>query len=113
MARKLYDEEVINKVYKSIEIHLNLLEESNVYLKDSYNKDRIEKSIEHLQESLRLLRPLEDELKEKKRQAFANYKKAKADLSLYKSSDNADPKVIEDMENKVDLFLKLYIAYKG
>lgn len=113
MSKKLYDEEVINKVYKAIEIHLKIIEESNIYLGNTYEKKRIEESIDHLEQSLILLRPPEDELKKLKKDAFFKYKKAKIDLAIYEKNNNIDAEVFEDLKKKVDLYLKLYLAYKG
>ena len=63
MAKKLIEKETINKVYKAIEVHLQVLRESDIYLKKS-QQDRFTKSVEYLEGMLLLLKPLDEEFKE-------------------------------------------------
>lgn len=113
MAKKLYEEETINKVYKAIEVHLELLKQSNIYLGNTIEKERLEDSINYLYEALSLLKPIENEIKELKRKAFLNYKKAKSELESYKKLGDIDKEILAEKVKQVDLYLKLYIAYKG
>lgn len=113
MSKKLIEEEVLNKTYSAISIHINLLKEFDITLGNSYQRERLEKSIQYLEETLVLLKPIEDEIKVLKRKAYSEYKKAKEELRVYKNSRMVEEKTLKSLEKNVELRLKLYIAYKG
>lgn len=113
MAKRLFDEEAINKAAKAIEVHLKIIEEANINLGSVYEKERMEKSIYYLEEALNLLRPFEDEIKKSKKEAYLKYKRYKEELELYKRSSTRDPEVEAELNKKVDSYLKLYLAFKG
>lgn len=110
--KRLYEEEVINKVYKAIEIHLKILNESNVYLRDPVERERVEKSIEYLYETMELLKPIEDEINKSKREAFSKFQIEKRKLEKLKASGSSEEE-IKEQEKITNAYLKLYLAFKG
>lgn len=112
MARKLIDEKVINTVYNSIDIHIKQLKDFDIRIPNEYEKGKIEKSIEYLEDALMLLKPPSDEIKALKRKAYIEFQKAKSDLEEYKRKPGAEAEVIKKMEKNLDVRLRLYKAYK-
>lgn len=112
MSKKLYERETINKVYKAIEIHIKILSESNVYLGNSIEKENLEKSIEYLEEAMKLLKPIEDEINDSKREAFSKYQMEKRKLEKLKSTRSSEEE-IKNQEKVTNDYLRLYLAFKG
>lgn len=112
MTKKLIEKETINKVYKAIEVHLQVLRESDMYIKKS-QQDRFTKSIEYLEGMLHLLKPIDEEFKELKREAYINYKNAKEKVKKYKiETKNIDEKELKKLEHEEEMRLKIYLLYK-
>lgn len=112
MSKKLYERETINKVYKAIEIHIKILSESNVYLGNSMERERLEKSIDYLEEAMTLLKPLEDEINKSKREAFSKFQIEKKKLEKLKRC-GASKELINKQEKITNDYLRLYLAFKG
>lgn len=113
MAKKrLIEVETINKVYKSIETHLKLLEKYPIKLENEHQVKVIKTSIEYLEESMSLLKPFDYDFKEMKRSAYSKYQIEKKLLEKMKKG-NALIEEIKEQEIKVNSYLRLYLAYKG
>ena len=111
-TKRLIEKETINKVYKAIEVHIKLLRESDIYLGNEFQKKRFIKSVEYLETMLHLLKPIDLEFKELTREAYINYKNAKAKVEEYKNTKNINKEELKKLEHEEEMRLKIYLVYK-
>lgn len=110
--KRLIEVEIINKVYKSIETHLKLLEKYPIRLENEHQVNVMKTSIEYLEKSMDLLKPVDYDFKEMKRNAYSKYQVEKRLLEKMKK-ENALTEKIKEQETKVNSYLRLYLVYKG
>ncbi|MBD7916290.1 hypothetical protein H9660_14175 [Clostridium sp. Sa3CUN1] len=110
--KRLVEVEILNKVYKAIEIHLKIIEKNTIIL-ENYNKMKeLSDSINYLEEALVLLKPPTYIYKELKKEAYINYKNEKNKLEEMIKKNLSDIE-IDEQKRLVSTRLRLYLAYKG
>lgn len=106
MAKVLIEKKVLNYILKSLEIHMNLLKEEKIYMKDKNFKKRFEKSIEHIEEVPKLIKG-EREYLQMKRAAYYKYFCSKQKLINAESEEDK-----EKLKKETEERLKYYLALK-
>lgn len=105
----LIEREVINKIIKYVEIHLDVL--SNTQMEVINNKEKLINSIEYLKEIPKMLKPTEKELAELKRKAYWRYANAKKELEEEKLKGNNISEKSKEVENLLRYYIGLKEAY--
>ena len=104
------DIKTINAIIKAIDVHLNLLSNSELYTLN--NKEKIEISIEYLDAAKKHLAEILEkaEIKNLKQNAYMAYLDAKKSYS--EALKTKDQDLIKQLKDKKDLILKHYIEIK-
>lgn len=110
--KRLVEVEILNKVYKAIEVHLKIIEKNTIILENYTKMKELSDSINYLSEALMLLRPPTYVFQEMKKEAYLKYKKEKNKLEEMVKNNLSDIE-IDEQRRLVNLRLKLYLAYKG
>jgi oligoendopeptidase F len=108
MAKKLVEEKALNSILKAVEIHLNLMESKDIVVTTGDTKEKLQKSLEVLKESLGMFINPETQLKQIKKKRYQSYIQAKDKFEeALKSGDKELIKKYEDEKNKcLDDYLK-------
>lgn len=106
----LIDKKDINSVIKAIEVHLNLLENTKIYIENESDKEKILESMRYLKKIPDMLRPLEKEYAQLKRNTYTKYinsKKKLEDMKKNSANDTDIKRQAEEVNKLLQLYLKL------
>lgn len=102
----------MNSLLKAIDIHLELLQQSPIFIKDEKARNEILKSMEYLKiKRDSIINNDEKQLALLKRNVYSKYLAAKKELINLKNT-NENKELIVTKSNEVNNFLDLYISLK-
>lgn len=102
----------MNSLLKAIDIHLALLQQSPIFIKDEKSRNEILKSMEYLKiQRDSIINNDEKQLALLKRNVYSKYLAAKKELINLKNT-NENKELIVAKSNEVNNFLDLYVSLK-
>lgn len=110
MSKKLVEEKALNSILKAIEIHLNLMDSKDIIITNGVTKEKIEKSLETLKQTLNEFINPQSQMKQISRKRFQIYIQAKK--SFEEALKTGDRELIRKCEEKKNYCLKEYLEIK-
>lgn len=107
----LINKKDINSAIKAIEVHLNILENIKIYIENESDKEKLLESMRYLKKIPDMLRPLEKEYAQLKRDTYTKYVNEKRKLQEMKKDKGSDAEIKIQAE-KVNKLLQLYLKLK-